>query len=107
MIRYLHIFLITCLLGLGLAEAAERVLPEVTVLTDGGSIEHEHHSGSAEHDSESDAEHCADCCHAPCFWLASDISNVAPANESIVIRGPATPRYTSERPPQLFRPPIA
>lgn len=104
--RFFHIFLITSLLGLGLAEASERVFQEVTTAVDAASGEHVHHDNSAGHDADSVSDHCADCCHAPCFWLGCSGFMLPVTAESSVIRGTAVRRYSSARPPVLIRPPI-
>ncbi len=99
----------TCLLGLGLAEAGERVMPEPDSAVDVVVGEqHAHHDSSLEHDSDdADAEHCPDCCHAPCFWVASGDYRLPFNTEALLIRTSSARRFTSERPPSLFRPPIA
>ena len=93
-----------------MAEAAERVLPATA--SDAAINEHVHHD-AGEHDvgnhadDDSDIEHCADCCHAPCFWLGGSDFGMFLASDSPVIHGALVPDYSSERPPMLFRPPIA
>lgn len=105
--RFLHIFVITCLLGLGLAEAGERVFPETASAADIVAGEHVHHDSDVEHSADADEDHCPDCCHAPCFWLASGDFGLSFSAEPLLVRTSLVRRHTSKRPPSLFRPPIA
>lgn len=98
----------TCLLSLGLAEAGERVVPEPNSAVDiVVGEQHAHHDSGVEHDSAGDTEHCPNCCHAPCFWLVGGDYRLSAHIESLPIRAWLAPRFTSERPPSLYRPPIA